>query len=342
MKRITIKDIAKALNMHHSTVSRALRDERSVNQETRERVLNYARENGYQINRNALHLRGDASNVIGVVVPNVNHSFFSNIISQVANMAFEQGYVVSVYQSNESLQQEKQIVKALIQNNVAGVMASVSMETRNADHFKQLHDFHTPLVMFDRVTDDIPVTRILSKNSEIVEQTVNLLASKGFKRIAHLTGISEMNVYRDRQEGYRRGIKENGLTYESCIIISSGFTIENGQKAVQSLFEADEVPDALICDSHFLLLGALSELKNRNIEVSKEFGLAGFGGYLETGIVHPGVISILQPEEEMARAAFETLLAEINGAVNAKIQDLRFDASLIETGKLKNILSNDY
>ena len=331
MKRITIKDIAKALNMHHSTVSRALRDDKSVNSETRKRVLSYAHEHGYLINRSALHLRGDKSNVIGVVVPNVNHSFFSNIISKVANLAFEQGYVVSVFQSNESLQQEKEIVKALIQNNVSGVLASVSMETRSAGHFKKLGDFHIPLVMFDRVTDDLEVTRVLSKNREIVEQTVDLLVAKGFKRIAHLSGISEMNVYHDRQEGYHIGVCKNGLNYESCTIISNGFTIENGQQAVKALFDAGIKPDALICDSHFLLLGAIAELKERNLDVSSGFGLAGFGGYLETGIIHPGVISILQPEEEMACAAFDALMAEINGLEGMSKQDLCYDATLIET-----------
>lgn len=331
MKRITIKDIAKALNMHHSTVSRALRDEHSVNRETQERVLAYANEHGYQINRNALHLRGDTNNVIGVVVPNVNHSFFSNIISKVANMAFEQGYVVSVYQSNESLQQEKQIVKALIQNNVAGVMASVSMETRCGDHFKALLDFRIPLVLFDRVTNDLDVPLILAKNEEVVGQTVALLAKKGFNKIAHLTGISEMNVYHDRQEGYRKGIEHAGLTYENCLIISSGFTIENGKKAVQKLFSEEVIPDALICDSHFLLIGALAELNRMNIKIPNEFGLAGFGCYLETGIVHPGVISIVQPEEEMAHAAFDYLINEINGDNKSGKMDFCFDASLIET-----------
>lgn len=331
MKRITIKDIAKALNMHHSTVSRSLRNDGSVNAETRKRVLAYAREHGYQINRNALHLRGDASNVIAVVVPNVNHSFFSNIISRVANLAFEQGYVVSVYQSNESLQQEKQIVKALIQNNVAGVLASVSMQTRDGSHFKALHDFRIPLILFDRVTHDLEVTRILAKNEEALVQTVNRLAQKGFSKIAHLSGIPEMNVYNDRQQGYRKGIRQQGFNYEKCLVISDGFTIENGKKAVHDLFADFVVPDALICDSHFLLLGALAELKQMNINVPNDFGLAGFGGYFETGIVHQGIISIIQPEEEMAKSAFEALLYQINSTSDAIKLDISFNVSFIES-----------
>ncbi|HKK81409.1 MAG TPA: LacI family DNA-binding transcriptional regulator, partial [Prolixibacteraceae bacterium] len=242
MKRVTIKDIAKELNLHHSTVSRALRDEKSINFRTREKVLAYARKRGYQVNRSALHLRGNKNNVIGVVVPNINHSFFSNYVSLVADLAFKQGYVVSVFQSNESLEQEQEIIKAFIQQNVSGVIASVTMETRNASHFSLLNDFHIPLVLFDRVDFSLPVPKVVLNNFEILQNTVKLFASRGYKRVAYLSGTPVSSVFADRQKGYFEGIEQTGYLYRNCKIIEN-FTINDSQKALNHLFN-DDMPDA--------------------------------------------------------------------------------------------------
>ena len=123
MTRITIKDIAKELHLHHSTVSRALRNDGKVNEITRNKVIDYAKSFGYQVNMNALQLRGSVRNVIAVIVPNINHNFFSNIVSIITNKAFENGYMVSVFQSNEKYEQEVVIINTVIQHNIAGVIA---------------------------------------------------------------------------------------------------------------------------------------------------------------------------------------------------------------------------
>ena len=326
MKRITIKDIANALNLHHSTVSRSLRNDQIVNKKTRERVLAYAREHGYQINRSALNLRENKSNVLGMVVPNVNHKFFSNIISEVANQAFESGYILSVFQSNESYNHEKQIVNALIQNNVAGVLASLSMETRDVAHFQQLLNLKIPLVLFDRVTDALNVTCIVSKNKDVVEQAVDVLVKKGYQRIAHITGIAEVNVFADRQAGYISGIEKNDLSYRRTVIVEPQFSVEEGRRNMQMLLQEREKPDALICDSSFLLLGAVSELKRSNMDTLANFGLVGFGCNDIADIVQPKIIDISQPEEKIASSAFEQLMNEINGEEVRKSNKMCFDA----------------
>lgn len=329
MKRITIKDIAKALNMHHSTVSRALRDEKSIHSETRTKVLAYARENGYQLNRNALHLRGDASNVIGVVVPNIHHSFFSNYVSIVTNLAFAQGYVVSVFQSNESVAQERQIAKALIQQNVAGVMASVSMETVDVQHFEQLKKFRIPLVLFDRISQKLEVPSVVLNNAEIVEEAFGRLFEKGFRRIAYLSGTPVTNVFHDRQQGYRNAVSKLTPGFEKCVALTEGFTVENGKAAFDTLMKESVRPDALICDSHILMLAVLMKLKEASLVPGSEFGLAAFGGNNDVSMLYPGIISIRQPEEAMAGEAFELLMKAMNGA-DEKPEIKIFKAAIFE------------
>ncbi len=186
-KRITIKDIAKELNLHHSTVSRALRNDPRIKLETQKKIVDYADENGYYVNMSALHLRGMIKNVIAIIVPNINHRFFSEIISNLTNIANENGFVMSIFQSNESLVEEKKIIKTIIKNNYAGVIASLSMETKNGLHFMELSKYHIPLVLFDRVCD-INVSKVVVDNFGIISKAVNLLCQKGYKRIAYISG----------------------------------------------------------------------------------------------------------------------------------------------------------
>ncbi|MDA3879150.1 MAG: LacI family DNA-binding transcriptional regulator [Prolixibacteraceae bacterium] len=339
MKRITIKDIAKDLNLHHSTVSRALRDEKSIHPDTRKKVLAYARQKGYQVNRSALHLRGGKNNVIGIVVPNIHHSFFSNYVSRVTNLAFEHGFVVSVFQSNESLVQEKEIIKALIQHNVAGVMASVSMETDNASHFSILKQFRIPLVLFDRVDFSLDVPKVVLNNNEILDRAVKFLASRGFSRIAYLSGPPVTNVFRDRQQGYAEAINREGLSYRNCLI-SDNFSVESSQRAIAKLFEND-CPDALICDSHIFMLGTMIKLKELGMRISEDFGLAGFGSFAGMSLITPGLLILQQPEADMAEAAFNLLANAIEDKPQPENKNtIVFSGSIVETegdGNMHNI-----
>lgn len=330
MKRITIKDIAKALNMHHSTVSRALRGEVAVNEKTRNSVLEYAKTHGYQINMSALHLRGGVKNMIAVLVPNIHHSFFSNIVSVITNLAYQQGYVVSVFQSNENYEQEKEVIKTLIRNNVAGVIASVSMETVDSEHFRKLKNYRIPLVLFDRVCPDVNVSKVTVNNFEVLGDAVDILVRKGYKRIAHISGTESINVFRDRQAGYLAGIKKHKLDYQRVMVIDTDFTIEEGRKIAEKLFNEEVKPDALICDSHFLTLGVILKINELGLKMPEEIGLAGFGDNPYVDLFNANVISIIQPDDAIARAAFDLILKKIENSDDEKTESLTFSAKIIE------------
>jgi LacI family transcriptional regulator len=332
MKRITIKDIAKALNMHHSTVSRSLRNDASINDETKKKVIRYAKKQGYQINRSALQLRGNASNVIGVIVPNIHHHFFSNIISFITNYAFTKGYIVSVFQSNESISQEKEIINAIIQNNITGVIASLSMETLDVAHFKQLQKYEVPLVLFDRVSNDLDVPNVLVNNVEAVKNTVALLVKKGCTKIAYLSGISSVMLYRERQDGYLSGLIKNNLAYKNIIESVEGLTIQNGMKMTRQLLCGNDEPDAVICDSHLLMQGFFAEYNEfkKHSSPQKEILAATFGGYQGLSSIYPGVVFIQQPENEIAEASFNLLLNCISDELTESKAVKSFDVSIIE------------
>ncbi len=329
MKRTTIKDIARELNLHHSTVSRALHNDFAVKPETTKRVIECAREMGYQVNMNALQLRGSIRNNIAVLVPNINHNFFSNIVSTLTDLAFSEGYVISVFQSNESYILEKEIINTMIQNNVAGVIASISMETSDSAHFRQLEKYQIPLVFFDRHCADIETSKVTVDNISAVAEAVNLLARKGYRRIAHLTGNSRMNVFRDRQTGYTLGIKNNQLTYERTFVINHEFDIESGANALGMLLNDHTPPDALVCDSQFLTLGAIFKLRELKMNISEDFGLAGFSDNPYIKVTAPEIISIVQPDKAIAKATFDFMLRKIKNS-DDPIQTIELTAMIID------------
>lgn len=329
--RITIKDIAKALNIHHSTVSRALRNDQRVNEKTRKKIITYAEDKGYQVNMNALQLRGESRNVIAIIVPNINHNFFSNIISSIANLAEQKGYIVSIFQTNESLVQEKTIIDTIIKHNVAGVVASVSMETTTSEHFKKLKKYNIPLVMFDRVLNDFTGSKVTINNSKIVEQAINLLTQRECKHIAHIGGPQQVNVFYDRHRGYLNAIANKQLAYSNSVLINKGFSFTDGQNAIQELFNKETVPDGLICDSSILLVGALIELKKLNMQPSKKIQIVGFIDNPYIKAFSSGIISIHQPEDQVAQKSFDLLMKNIENKHNQSTENISIEAIISES-----------
>lgn len=329
ISRITIKDIAKELGVHHSTVSRALRNDERVKAETRKLIVDYAQAHGYQVNISALHLRGSFRNVIAIVVPNINHQFFSSIISHFTDIANQNGFVISIFQSNENLQREMDIIDTLIQNNVAGVIASISMETTNYEHFVKLGHFNIPLVLFDRVAEIPGVNRVEIDNSNIVSKAVGLFFQRGYRRIAHVSGTSTLNVFRKRQEGYSSTIAEKNLSYHRIYQINRGFTVEEGKIAAEQLFSSKEVPDSIICDSDLLLLGISSYLFKKGIRIPYDVGLISFGDNPSLEVFKPSISTIIQPSFDVAMEAYNLLKNKINNK-EGKEENIMLAAKIIE------------
>lgn len=329
MTRITIKDIAKELHLHHSTVSRALRNDARVNEITRKKVVDFAESSGYQVNMSALQLRGNTRNVIAVIVPNINHNFFSNIVSTITNKAFEHGYMVSVFQSNEKYEQEAAIINTVIQHNIAGVIASVSMETHHSDHFKKLKKFKIPLVFFDRICEDLNVSKVLVNNAEIVEEAVEMLIRNKCTKIAHITGPQKLNVFRERQKGYLNALDNSGLDYRETLFLDQAFNIDIGKNAMSELLALPYPPDGLICDSNVLLTGVLLELKRRELKVPEDISVIGFSDHPFVEAFTPGVICIVQPDTEIAICAFDLLWRIMNEDEFGKPETITVSAQIV-------------
>jgi len=307
-KRITIKDIAKAIGVHHSTVSRALADDPRVKPTTKLKIKAYADKHGYIPNVNALSFRDGSRNIIALIVPNVKHSFFSNIISDITNYANNEGYIVAVFQSNENLKEEAEIVTNIIRNRFAGVIASLSMETTNMDHFSLLKNYNIPLVLFDRVISSFPVSKVVTDSTNGVQKATQLLLDRGYPRITYLGGSNQIELYRDRRKGYTEATEN---LYQNYVEVKDDLSIDTGRYYLNQIMEAEVKPNAIICDSYHMAMGVYDAIKEHGWNIPKDLALLSFGSEDSSRILTPPMSLIRQPEKKYAMEAFSILLRHI-------------------------------
>ncbi len=308
---ITIHDIAKELKISASTVSRALNDNPRISEKTKNKIKAAAQAMGYQPNVMASNLRNRKSNTIGIVVPLINRHFFSSFISGVEDVAFKLGYSVIISQSKDLLANEKQIVQSMFSNRVDGIIASISMQTDEFEHFDLFAASGTPIVFFDRVVPQLKSHKIVVDDFGMGFKATQHLIDQGYKRIAHLAGPTVLHTYNDRMAGYKSALEKNGLQVEKDYIVHNRLTRIDGQDAIKYLLSLPKPPDALFCGNDTSALSVLAYLKENGIAVPQEFGLIGFSDEPASALVTPSISTLKQPAYEMGENAAELLIREI-------------------------------
>jgi DNA-binding LacI/PurR family transcriptional regulator len=311
-KAPTLKDIAQQLGISISTVSRALRGMPEVNNETREAVMKLSREVDYEPNMLATSLLRRQSNLIGVVVPNMDY-FIATAVKGMDEAALEAGYTVVVCQSNESYGREVANVQRLLQSHVDGFIVSLSSETQNTDHFKRITKKEIPLIFFDRDCSDIEAPKILLDNYEGAFQAVKHLLEKGFKRIAYLGAKKNLSISNIREQGYRDAIKEFGIEIDESIIIHGDFDQNYAyQTAMDLLKKSENRPDAFFTVSDRLAIGAFLAIRELGLKIPQEVGLIGFNDEPIMALLSPPVSSVAQPAFEMGKLAVKLFIEQIH------------------------------
>jgi len=192
--QITIKDIAAELGISPSTVSRALKDHPDISEATKKAVKELAEKWDYQPNSIALSLRSQKSNIIGVIVPQLVHHFFSTIISGIEDVAYKAGYNVMICQSNERYEREVADINALVSSRAEGLLVSFSKETEKFDHLTKLQKKGIPLVFFDRISEDMDTHSVIVDDFGGSFKATEHLLGIGCQRIAHLAGPDNLLI----------------------------------------------------------------------------------------------------------------------------------------------------
>ncbi|MEM6317281.1 MAG: LacI family DNA-binding transcriptional regulator [Bacteroidota bacterium] len=311
--KTTIYDIAKELQLTPSTVSRALRDHPRISRKTKKAVKEMAQQMNYQQNNVAAALRSGKTNILGVVVPRLNRSFFSSIVRGVEEVASQAGYNVMITQSNDKSANEQSNIAALMQAQVDGILASVAMDNQNFQHYQQIIDNQIPLVLFDRVTDISNASTVVIDDYLGAYKAVEHLIQQGYRRIAHFAGVQTLQIYKNRLRGYRDALEDNGLTFDDTLVVQSHLKLEDGTASMRQLLQLDELPDALFAASDFAAIGAMQVLKENGFVIPEDMALVGFMDEPFTSFVEPGLTTVNQLSEEMGRFAAKIFLEQVNG-----------------------------
>lgn len=308
---VTIKDIAKALGLSTSTVSRALRDSYEISAETKRIVLEYAEKINYHPNPIALSLKERRSRSIGVIVCEIANSFFSQTINGIESIAYNNGYNVIIAQSRESLDREMMNLQFLTSRSIDGLIISVSTETKDFSFFKELNQKGLPIVFFDRIVDEIDTHKVIADNYKGAYDATTHLIKNGYKRIAIVSNPERLSITRERLAGYKAALKDHGIKADDSIIKycqHGGMIVAEVEEALKELLKLDIRPDAIFASADKLTTGCLRILKAKGISVPGDMGLLGFSNTDLTELLDPPLSIIKQPAFEMGEIATNLLL----------------------------------
>ncbi len=310
-QKITIKTIAKELGVSTSTVSKALKDSHEISVETKEKIKAFADYYQYKPNNLALQLRNQRTNVIGVMLPKIVHHFFSTVIKGIEEGAREKGYRIMVCFSNESYEHEVENLKVLSNGSVDGLIVSISNETLENKSFNHFHDLineDIPLVMFDRVQDEILCDKVIVDDIGAGYKATKHLIQTGCQNIAILTTPKHVIVGEHRKQGYEKALKENGLKVNYKLIKELDES-KDIDAQIASVFE--ESIDAVFAVNEIYAAKAIKIAKEKGIKIPEELSVVGFTDGLISEYSSPSITAIVQHGNIMGKQAVEMLIERI-------------------------------
>ena len=335
-KQITIKDIAIALNISTSTVSRALRDAPDVKAETKAAVKALSEKLDYQPNRLALSLLTRQTNTIGVIIPNLDY-VLSTMVKGIDEVALGAGYTVMVCQSDESYGREMVNTKRLLDSLVDGFIVSVSSETKVFEHIKKIQDKKIPLVLFDRIVNNIEAPKIRLDNIDGGRQATEHLIEQGYKKIAILAGPENLNISNKRMEGYLQTLKAHGLRSDKGHIIHCDFNQQYAYEATKELLASKNRPDAIFTISDRMAIGAMLAIKERGLTMPHDIGLVGFNNEPIVSLVTPAISSVEMYAFEIGKATAKAFIEMMNGGNEMLDQEIIIKPKLFVRTSSKRI-----
>ncbi len=305
----TIKDIAKALNLSTSTVSRALRGSYEISAETKKQVLEYAEKINYRPNPIALSLKERRTRAIGVVVSEIANNFFSQAINGIESIAYNKGYHATITQNHESQDRERVNVEHLAARGVDGLLISLSGESVDISYLKELHEKGLPIVFFVRVTDEIETHTVTANNYLGAFHATEHLIFEGYKKIAHITGSPYLSITRERLEGYKDALSKHNIPFTESMVKycnHGGMINTEIEDGLTALFKAKTKPDAIFTAGDRITITCFGLVKE--MKLKKEVGFIGFTNTSVADLFCPALTVIRQPAAEIGQLAIEFLI----------------------------------
>lgn len=305
--KATIQDIARKLDVTPSTVSRALNGHPGISTGTTKAVLQAAKTLQYQHNKIASSLRLGKTKIIGVIIPSAEINFFGSVIHGIEAVAKERDYNVLIYQSNEMIDFERKGVQTFLRSRVDGVLASISKNTTQFDHYYEIKKRNVPLVLFDRADDNLQVPEVVINDYTGAFKATEHLIRQGCKHIAHIGGQQHVNIFNQRLKGYVDALQAYNISVNDDLIVYGKVTIESGCQCMNQLLGLRVQPDAVFAVEDYTALGAMQALKAAGKRIPEDVAVIGFANESFGKFITPSLSTVDQQTVAMGMNAAKLL-----------------------------------
>jgi LacI family transcriptional regulator len=311
--KATLKQIAKEFEVSISTVSKALSDSPEISEATKIKIQEYAKLQNYKPNSIAKNLKNQRTNTIGVIIPNILNPFFAKVFSGIEKAALAKGYNVITGISNESYEKEMQVMDMLNNGTIDGFIVSVAEETQSVkeyQHFKDIINSGTPIVMFDRVAETIVCDKVIVDDFESSYDATQHLLKLGSKKIALLSTIGNLSVGKLRFDGYQKALEENNIKLNDELLVVEN-EIDLFDKKLTDLFLKEKVDAIFALDEHASTMAMKLAIK-KGIKIPEQLNIIGFADGVWSKRLTPSLSTVSQHAPEIGAKAAVLLINKLN------------------------------
>lgn len=337
-RKITLKQIARELDVSISTVSKALKNSKEISEDTKQKIQAFAKLYNYRPNNIALSLKNRRTNTIGIIIPEIVHHFFSKVISGVELIANQRGYNVIIGLSNESFSKEVINMELLANGSIDGFILSMSKETlklQDYHHFNETMNQGMPIVMFDRVVSEIKCDKVIVDDFNGAKKAVEKLINNGCKSIALITTKDYVSVGKLRTQGYLEALEEHKITPKAELILKIDDDLdyevhtEALEKEIEHLFESNKSLDGVFAVNEIYALSAMKVARKLGKEISEDIQIIGFTDGVLSRYAIPSLTTVSQHAQQMGEKAANLLIDKIENEFDA--EEEQFQTVVIAT-----------
>ena len=344
-RKVTLKQIARELDVSISTVSKALKNSKEISEDTRDKVRAFAKLYNYRPNNIALSLKNRQTKTIGIIIPDIVHHFFSKVINGIENVAAQRGYNVIVGLSNESFDKEVINMEMLANGSIDGFILSISKETlmqQDYHHFKATINQGMPIVMFDRVVDEINCDKVIIDDFKGSKKAVEKLIFNGCKNIGIITTKDYVSVGRLRTKGYLQALDDNKIEPKSSLILKvddkliTEESLEKIEKEIELLFKNNKEIDAVFAVNELYAITAMKVARKLGKQIPEDIQVIGFTDGVLSKHATPTLTTVSQHALEMGEKAAKLLIDKLENEEEEEThQTIVIETELIERDSTK-------
>lgn len=313
-----------------STVSKALKNSEEISKDTKEKIQAFAKLYNYRPNNIALSLKNRKTKNIGVIIPDIVHHFFTTVFRGIEQYAGEKGYNVMICVSDESFEKEVLNMELLANGSIDGFIMSLSAETQEKNDYTHLNEVlkqGIPLVLFDRVSEEVLCDKVILNDEEIAYEAVEYMIHTGKRNIALITTEGYFNVSYDRAKGYQTALRKNGLDYNDALVLTLPYKSEDDTD-IWNFFENNEI-DAVLCVNEIFAIKCMDVVQRQGKKVPEDISFIGFTNGILSRYSTPKLTTVAQHGELMGETAARLLIDRIENDLEGNHKTEVISATII-------------